>query len=88
MDMSNTSTPPREISRVGVLDLTGLGAADALDGVSRISRVGVILVPASVMPRLARIELDRVGATVPIPWPEPSRALPSGPPTGGRVRDP
>jgi len=67
MDMSNTSSPPREISRVGVLDLTGPGAAEALDGVSRISRVGVILAPASVLPRLARIELDRVGATVPIP---------------------
>jgi hypothetical protein len=60
-------TPRREISNVALLDLTGAAAANALEGVTRISDVAAILVPESLLPRVSSIPMDRVAATIPIP---------------------
>jgi hypothetical protein len=60
-------TPRREISNVALLDLTGAAAANALEGVTRISDVAAILVPESLLPRVSSIPMHRVAATVPIP---------------------
>jgi hypothetical protein len=57
----------REIRNVALLDLTGAQAASALDGISRISHVATILVSESLLPKLSRIAMDRVAATIPIP---------------------
>src|SRR5947209_906872 len=57
----------REIRNVALLDLTGAGAANALEGVTRISKVAAILVPESLLPKLTSIPMEKVAATVPIP---------------------
>jgi hypothetical protein len=57
----------REIRKVALLDLTGAGAAGALDGVTRIVQVAAILVPESLLPRLSSIPMEKVAATIPIP---------------------
>jgi hypothetical protein len=56
-----------EIRDVALLDLTGAGAAHALEGVSAIRDVATILVPESLMARLSSISLRDVAATVPVP---------------------
>jgi hypothetical protein len=58
---------PREIRNVALLDLTGAAAANALEGVTLISKVAAILVPESLLPRLSSIPMEKVAATVPIP---------------------
>ena len=65
--MTSPERPPREISHVALLDLTGAAAATALEGVTRISEVAAILVPESLLSKLSGIPMDRVAATVPIP---------------------
>jgi hypothetical protein len=61
-----TSTA-REIRNVGMLDLSGLDAPEALDGVVAIRNVGVIIVPEPLLPRLSRIPMRNVGSTIPVP---------------------
>jgi hypothetical protein len=56
-----------EIKNVALLDLTGAAAANALDGVTRISNVAAILVPESLLARLSSIAMEKVAATIPIP---------------------
>jgi hypothetical protein len=56
----------REIRNVALLDLTGAQSADALDGVTRIFNVATILVPESLLPKLSRIPMERVAATIPV----------------------
>src|SRR5712692_9890534 len=56
-----------EIKHVALLDLTGAAAANALEGVTRISNVAAILVPESLLPRLSSIAMEKVAATIPIP---------------------
>ncbi|MCX6049485.1 MAG: hypothetical protein NT075_30670 [Chloroflexi bacterium] len=68
--MSNEATSNgqgREIANVGVLDLTGLKAADELANVTAISNVGTILVRQSLAGTLAAIKTANVGLIVPIP---------------------
>ena len=62
-----SSETPREIRHVALLDLTGAGAAEALNGVRRISHVATILAHESLLARLSSIEMDHVAAVVPIP---------------------
>jgi len=57
----------REIRHVALLDLTGAGAAESLNGITRIADVATILVPESLLPRLSSIPMEHVAATVPIP---------------------
>jgi hypothetical protein len=55
------------ISNVGVLDLTGMKSAEELAGIGSISRVGVVLVPESLMSGLLAVPMEKIGATVPVP---------------------
>lgn len=65
---SGTTTPQqREIANLGVLDLTGMRAADDLDAIRAIVNVGTILVPQSLSKRLAAIPMANIGAVVPVP---------------------
>jgi hypothetical protein len=57
----------REIRNVGVLDLSGMESAEALEGVTGISNVGVILVPRHLMQKLSTIPMANVGSTIPVP---------------------
>jgi len=56
-----------EVRRVGLLDLTGMKSPEDLAGITKIIRVGTILVPESLTQALAKIPMERVGAVVPIP---------------------
>lgn len=56
-----------EIKDIALLDLTGAGGPDLLDGITRISHVAAILVPESLLGKLMSIPMDRIAATVPIP---------------------
>lgn len=67
MAESPATTYAGEISRVAVLDLTGLKTPDDLAAVTRISQVAVILVPEALMPALIRIPMAEVASIVPIP---------------------
>src|SRR5215210_3005912 len=58
---------PGGISNVGILDLTGMKSTEELAGIESISRVGVVLVPESLMSGLLRIPMKKVGATIPVP---------------------
>src|SRR5215208_2696547 len=53
------------ISNVGILDLTGMKSTEELAGLGSISRVGVVLVPESLMSGLLAVPMEKVGATVP-----------------------
>jgi hypothetical protein len=55
------------ISNVGLLDLTGMKSTEELAGIGSISRVGVVLVPESLMSGLLAVPMEKVGATVPVP---------------------
>jgi hypothetical protein len=57
----------RVVRNVGVLDLTGLDGPEALDGVTSISTVGVILVPQPLLAKLGTIPMSKVGSTIPVP---------------------
>lgn len=57
----------REITNVGVLDLTALEGPEALDGVRQIKNVGVILVPQPLIQKLSTIPAENVGTTIPVP---------------------
>jgi hypothetical protein len=57
----------REITNVGVLDLTALEGPEALDGVRQIKNVGVILVPQPLVQKLSTIPAQNVGTTIPLP---------------------
>src|SRR5436309_1938491 len=57
----------REITNVGVLDLSAMESPEALDGVRRISNVGVILVPQPLLQKLSSIPMTNVGTTIPVP---------------------
>ena len=57
----------REITNVGVLDLSAMESPDALDGVRRIANVGVILAPQPLLQKLSMIPMENVGTTVPVP---------------------
>jgi hypothetical protein len=53
------------ISNVGIVDLTGMKSTEELAGIGSISRVGVVLVPESLMSGLLAVPMEKVGATVP-----------------------
>ena len=55
------------ISNVGILDLTGMKSTEELAGIGSISRVGVVLVPESLMSGLLAVPMEKVGATGPVP---------------------
>src|SRR5215216_7005158 len=55
------------ISNVGVLDLTGMKSTGELAGIGSISRVGIVLVPETLMSGLLAVPMEKVGATVPVP---------------------
>jgi hypothetical protein len=55
------------ISNVGILDLTGMKSTEELAGIGSISRVGVVLVPESLMSGLLAVPMEEVGAIVPVP---------------------
>jgi hypothetical protein len=55
------------ISNVGVLDLTGMKSTEELAGIRSISRVGIVLVPETLMSGLLAVPMEKVGATVPVP---------------------
>src|SRR5215210_8089421 len=57
----------REIANVGVLDLSAMESPEALDGVRRITNVGVILVPQPLIQKLSTIPMANVGTTIPVP---------------------
>ncbi len=57
----------RAVRNVGVLDLTGLDGPEALDGVTSINSVGIILVPEPLLAKLATIPITQVGSTIPVP---------------------
>jgi hypothetical protein len=61
------SATAREITNVGVLDLSGMEAPESLDGVRRITNVGVILVPQPLLQKLSSIPMTNVGTMIPIP---------------------
>ena len=52
----------RVVRNVGVLDLTGLDGPDALDGVTGIHTVGVILVPQPLLMKLGTIPMTQIGS--------------------------
>ena len=56
-----------DVQNIGVLDLTGIATAEELSRISSITNVGVILVSASLMPKLSSIPIKNAGATVPVP---------------------
>jgi hypothetical protein len=66
-NIGGATTTAREIRNVGMLDLTGLESPEALDGVESIRNVGAILVPEPLLPRLSKIPMRNVGATIPVP---------------------
>jgi hypothetical protein len=55
------------VSRQGVLDLSHLTSPEALAGISRIERVGAVIVPESLAAAYAAIPSSRVSATVYVP---------------------
>ena len=55
------------ISNVGVLDLTGMKSTEELAGIGSISRLGIVLVPETLMSGLLAVPMEKVGATVPVP---------------------
>lgn len=57
----------RVVRNVGVLDLTGLDGPDALDGVTGIHTVGVILAPQPLLAKLGTIPMTQIGSTIPVP---------------------
>lgn len=61
------SAAGREITNVGVLDLSAMESPDALDRVRRITNVGVILAPRPLLQKLSTIPMVNVGTTIPIP---------------------
>ena len=62
-----TGAPTRVIEQVGVLDLTAMDSPDALDGIASIRKVGAILVPRNLVPKLSTIPMSQVGTTIPLP---------------------
>lgn len=66
-NMGVASAAAREITNVGVLDLSGMESPDALDGVRKITNVGVILVPQPLLQKLSTIPMTNVGTTIPVP---------------------
>jgi hypothetical protein len=61
------NTIGRGVRNVGVLDLTGLDGPEALDGVTGLTNVGVILVPQPLLAKLGTIPMTNVGSTIPVP---------------------
>jgi hypothetical protein len=61
------ATTAREITNVGVLDLSAMESPEALDGVKKITNVGVILAPQPLMQKLSTIPMVNVGTTIPVP---------------------
>jgi hypothetical protein len=61
------SAAAREITNVGVLDLSAMESPEALDNVRRITNVGVILAPRPLLQKLSQIPMVNVGTTIPIP---------------------
>jgi hypothetical protein len=61
------SAAAREITNVGVLDLSAMESPEALDKVRRITNVGVILAPRNLLPKLSTIPMVNVGTTIPVP---------------------
>lgn len=57
----------RVVRNVGVLDLTGLDGPDALDGVTGIHIVGVILAPQALLAKLGTIPMTQIGSAIPAP---------------------
>ena len=51
----------REITNVGVLDLSAMESPEALDGVRKITNVGVILAPQALLQKLSTIPMVNVG---------------------------
>lgn len=62
-----TTQQKREITNLGVLDLTGMRTTGDLDSISAIANVGTILVPQPLSSRLTAIPMANVGAIVPVP---------------------
>ena len=57
----------REITNVGVLDLSAMESPEVLNNVRRITNVGVILAPKSLLEKLSTIPMVNVGTTIPVP---------------------
>jgi hypothetical protein len=55
------------INDVALLDLTPMTSAEELAGITRISDVAIVLVPASLMPAAVGIPMDDVAMVVPVP---------------------
>ncbi len=66
---------PGEIANLGVLDLTAMTSPDELAVITSIRKVGTVLVPEALQPRLLAIPMSAVGAVVPIPAGERVRVL-------------
>jgi len=55
------------IRDVAMLDLTPMTSAEDLAGITRISDVAIVLVPAPLMPAVVGIPMDDVAMVVPVP---------------------
>jgi hypothetical protein len=55
------------VERQGVLDLSHLTSPDELAAITRISRVGAVVLPESLAGAYAAIPVSKVGATVFVP---------------------
>lgn len=55
------------IQDVAMLDLTPMTSAEELAGITRISDVAIVLVPAPLMPAVVGIPMDDVAMVVPVP---------------------
>lgn len=65
--MEDKALPTGHISDVGVLNLLSAKTEEDFSGISRITDVGVVLVPQSLMPALLRVSMDDVGTIAPVP---------------------
>src|SRR3954447_3143506 len=61
------SAAAREITNVGVLDLSAMESPEVLNNVRRITNVGVILAPRNLLEKLSTIPMVNVGTTIPVP---------------------
>jgi hypothetical protein len=66
---------PGEITGMGLLDLSAMTSPEDLAAVTGIHKVGGILVPEALLPRLMGIPMSAVGTIVPVPAGERVRVL-------------
>jgi hypothetical protein len=70
-----TLARPGEITGMGLLDLSALTTPEDLAAITGIHKVGGILVPEALLPRLMGIPMSAVGTIVPVPAGERVRVL-------------